>query len=328
MTLTIGCPAETEWHEKRVAVTPDVVVRLRRVGLDVQVETGAGRAAGFPDEAYVAAGARISARSDVFAEANILAVIHRPDCGRLRAGQIVIGLLRPYDEPSQLAGVTALSFEGLPRTLSRAQSMDVLTSQANVAGYKAAVLAADTFGDLFSMTTTAAGALRPAKVLVLGGGAAGRQAIDTARRLGAAVTGHDVHDGTDERAQVALVQAIRDYDAVITTAQVPGQRPPELVTAAALAALAPGSVVVDLAAGPLGGNVAGSVPDGRTETENGVVVIGAGNLPAQVPRAASKAWARNVAALLEYLIHDGTVVLDPDDEITSGLLVQSRQKVR
>jgi NAD(P) transhydrogenase subunit alpha len=237
--------------------------------------------------------------------------------------------------------------------------MDVLTSQANVAGYKAAVLAADTFGGFFPMMMTAAGTVRPAKVLVLGGGVAGLQAIGTARRLGALVTGYDVRAAAradiastgaavldlgvdaegeggyartltaDEQAaqQRALVDAIRDFDVVITTAQVPGHRPPELVPAAALAAMAPGSVVVDLAAGPLGGNVAGSPADGRTETENGVVVLGAGNLPAQLPRAASHAWARNLASVLEYLTQDGSVVLDPDDEITAGLLVHPKETV-
>ena len=359
MSLLIGCPQETGWHENRVAVTPDVVGRLGRAGFEVVLEAGAGTAAGFPDEAYVVAGARIAERSDVFAQADILAVVQRPDCRRLRPGQIVIGLLRPYDAPEELAGVTALSFEGLPRTLSRAQTMDVLTSQANVAGYKAAVLAADTFGGFFPMMMTAAGTVRPAKVLVLGGGVAGLQAIGTARRLGALVTGYDVRAAAradiastgaavldlgvdaegeggyartltaDEQAaqQRALVDAIRDFDVVITTAQVPGHRPPELVPAAALAAMAPGSVVVDLAAGPLGGNVAGSPADGRTETENGVVVLGAGNLPAQLPRAASHAWARNLASVLEYLTQDGSVVLDPDDEITAGLLVHPKETV-
>ncbi|MFG1913159.1 NAD(P) transhydrogenase subunit alpha [Kribbella sp. NPDC048928] len=359
MNTLIGCPAETEWHENRVALTPEVVTRLRRSGLDVLVETGAGRSACFADEAYVAAGARIAVRTEVFAQADILTVIHRPDCERLRSGQLVIGLLNPDHAPEELEAVTALSFEGLPRTLSRAQAMDVLTSQANVAGYKAAVLAADTFGGFFPMMMTAAGTVRPAKVLVLGGGVAGLQAIGTARRLGALVTGYDVRAAAradiastgaavldldvtaegeggyartltaDEQAaqQRAMADAIRDFDVVITTAQVPGHRPPLLVPDAALAGMAPGSVVVDLAAGPLGGNVAGSVPDGRTETGNGVVVLGAGNLPAQVPRAASSAWARNVAALLEYLIHDGSVVLDPDDEITGGLLVRSKEAV-
>lgn len=359
MNMLVGCPAETEWHENRVAVTPEVVARLRRSGLDVIVEAGAGRHASFPDEAYLAAGARVAERSEVFAEADVLAVIRRPDCARLRAGQIVIGLLQPYDAPEELAAVTALAFEGLPRTLSRAQSMDVLSSQANVAGYKSAVLAADTFGGFFPMMMTAAGTVRPAKVLVLGGGVAGLQAMGTARRLGALVTGYDVRaaaradiastgaavldlgvtaegEGGYARALTAaeqaaqrraLVDAIGSFDVVITTAQVPGHRPPELVPAEALAVMAPGSVVVDLGAGPFGGNVAGSVPDGQTVTENGVVVVGAGNLSAQVPRAASSAWARNVAALLEHLTQDGSVVVDPEDDITAGLLVRAKESV-
>ncbi|WP_329478871.1 NAD(P) transhydrogenase subunit alpha [Kribbella sp. NBC_01484] len=357
MSVLIGCPAETEPRENRVALTPDVAARLHRAGLDVIVGSGAGRGAWFHDEEYVAAGARIGTGEEVYAQADVVVVIHPPaDRTLLRAGQLLIGLLEPLLTAGDLADtkVTALSFDGLPRTLSRAQSMDVLTSQANVAGYKAAVLAADTFGGFFPMLMTAAGTVRPAKVLVLGGGVAGLQAIGTARRLGALVTGYDVRAAArsdiastgasvldlggvsasgqggyaraltaEEQAdqQRAMIAAIGAFDIVITTAQVPGHRPPELVPAAALAAMAPGSVVVDLAAGPLGGNVAGSTPDGRHVTANGITVLGAGNLPAQVPRAASAAWARNVAALLDHLIHDGSVVLDRGDEITAGLLV-------
>ncbi|MEV0804651.1 NAD(P) transhydrogenase subunit alpha [Kribbella sp. NPDC050281] len=362
MSLVIGCPAETAERETRVALTPDAVVRLRRIGLDVIVEAGAGRAAWFPDEAYVAAGARVASKEDVYAQADVMTVLHAPQPSNrtlLRPGQVLIGLLQPVlavDLVVELAAakVTALSLDRLPRTLSRAQSMDVLTSQANVAGYKAAVLAADTFDGFFPMLMTAAGTVRPAKVLVLGGGVAGLQAIGTARRLGALVTGYDVREAAradivstgasvldlggvsasgeggyarvltaEEQAdqQSAMIAAIGGFDVVIATAQVPGHRPPELVPSAALAAMAPGSVVVDLAAGPLGGNVAGSTPGGRTVTENGVTVLGAGNLPAQVPRAASTAWARNIAALLDHLINDGSVVLDPADEITAGLLI-------
>jgi NAD(P) transhydrogenase subunit alpha len=363
MSLLIGCPAETAERENRVALTPDAVARLRRTGLDVIVETGAGRAAWFPDEAYLAAGARVAAKEEVYAQADVLVVIHAPlpsNRKLLRPGQVLIGLLQPVLAPDLVveladAKVTALSLDRLPRTLSRAQSMDVLTSQANVAGYKAALLAADTFGGFFPMLMTAAGTVRPAKVLVLGGGVAGLQAIGTARRLGALVTGYDVREaaradiestgaavldlgdavsasGAGGYARVlsieeqaaqrrAMIGAIGDFDVVITTAQVPGHRPPELVPAEALAAMAPGSVVVDLAAGPLGGNVAGSSADEHQVTDNGVTVLGAGNLPSQVPRAASTAWARNVVALLEQLVHDGRVVLDAADEITAALLI-------
>lgn len=363
MTLLVGCLAETAEHENRVALTPDAVARLRHSGLDVIVEAGAGRSAWFPDEAYLAAGAQIAGKEDVYAQADILTVIHAPPWSYrrlLRAGQVLIGLLQPLlavDLVVELADakVTALSLDRLPRTLSRAQSMDVLTSQATVAGYKAAVLAADTFGGFFPMLMTAAGTVRPAKVLVLGGGVAGLQALGTARRLGALVTGYDVRvqarvdiastgaavlelgetvsaSGRGGYARVlsdeeqagqrrAMIDAVGDFDVVITTAQVPGHRPPELVPAEALMAMAPGSVVVDLAAGPLGGNVAGSDPGGHHVTDNGVTVVGAANLPSQMPRAASTAWARNIVALLGHLVPDGSLVLDSDDEITASLLI-------
>jgi NAD(P) transhydrogenase subunit alpha len=233
--------------------------------------------------------------------------------------------------------------------------MDVLSSQANVAGYKAALVAADTYGGYFPMLMTAAGTIRPATVLVVGAGVAGLQAIGTCRRLGAIVTGYDARDAaradvastgaafldldtgvsatgaggyarelTDREQheqQEAMARAVAGFDVVITTAQVPGHRPPVLVSATALAAMRPGSVVVDLAAGALGGNVDGSVPDRVVVTANGVTVIGAGNLAAEVPRAASTSYSRNIAALLTHLIHDGQVHLDPADEITAGVLV-------
>jgi NAD(P) transhydrogenase subunit alpha len=231
----------------------------------------------------------------------------------------------------------------------------VLSSQANVAGYKAALLAADSYGGYLPMFMTAAGTTRPARVLVIGAGVAGLQAISTARRLGAVVTGYDVREAArsdvlstgaffldvstaasaagdggyaraltdDERdaQQSALNAAIAAFDIVITTAQVPGRRPPSLVSASGLAAMQPGSVVIDLAASELGGNVEGSVPETTTITDNGVTVIGAGNLPSSVPKAASTAYARNVVALLAHLVRDGRVVLDPDDNITAGVLV-------
>jgi NAD(P) transhydrogenase subunit alpha len=237
--------------------------------------------------------------------------------------------------------------------------MDALTSQANVAGYKAAIVAAEAFGGFFPMLMTAAGTTRPAQVLVLGAGVAGLQAIATARRLGALVTGYDVREQArsdiastgatvldvgaaaeggpaeggyargltaDESAaqQAALEAAIPRFDVVITTAQVPGRRPPVLVTAAALAALRPGSVVVDLAAGPLGGNVDGSVPDKTIVTSEGVTVIGAGRLPSSMPQAASTAYARNVVALLAQLMPGGAMAPDRDDEIQAAVIVTHR----
>jgi NAD(P) transhydrogenase subunit alpha len=277
----------------------------------------------------------------------------------LQEGQALLGLLSPLTDADLIrrltdAKVTAISLDLLPRTLSRAQAMDALTSQANVAGYKAALVAADAYGGFFPMLVTAAGTTRPAQVLVLGAGVAGLQAIATARRLGALVTGYDVREAA--RADVAstgaavldlagpagtggggyarqltdaesgaqrdaLEAAVSRFDVVITPAQVPGARPPLLVSPAALAAMRAGSVVVDLAAGPHGGNVAGSVPDTTTVTPGGVTVIGAGNLAAAMPQAASTAYARNVTAVLGVLVRDGALVVDPGDEIQAGIVV-------
>jgi NAD(P) transhydrogenase subunit alpha len=252
-------------------------------------------------------------------------------------------------------GVTAVTVDGLPRTVSRAQSMDALTSQASVAGYKAVLVGATAFGGLMPMLITAAGTSRPARVLVLGAGVAGLQAIGTARRLGAVVRGFDVRpaardevaslgatfvdlgrdlggaagDGyarplTDEerRALPELLAAeVARADIVITTAQVPGRRPPLLVSEEAVKAMAAGSVIVDLAAGPHGANAAGALAGQTVVTDNGVSIIGADNLPASVPVAASTAYSHNVSALLRHLIRDGRVVIDPEDEIQAGVVV-------
>ncbi|HET9517072.1 MAG TPA: NAD(P) transhydrogenase subunit alpha [Actinoplanes sp.] len=360
MTTTIGVVRETGKGERRVALTPDSAQRLTGAGFQVLVENDAGQQAWFSDAEYAAAGATLRPRSEVLSAADALVCIGAPpEAAQLRAGQLLIGLLNPLTEPDltrslAAAGVTAISLDLLPRTLSRAQSMDVLTSQANVAGYKAVLLAAEAYAGFFPMLMTAAGTTRPAQVLVLGAGVAGLQAIATARRLGALVTGYDVREaakadlastgatvlelpgpaGTgaggyaraltadETRAQQeALNAAIGRFDVVITTAQVPGRRPPELVSAAALDALRPGSVVIDLAAGPHGGNVAGSVADETVVTAAGVTVIGAGNLPASVPRAASTAYARNVSAVLACLYPGGVRALDLADEIQGGLTV-------
>ena len=358
---TVGVLRETAEGERRVALTPDGARRLREQGVSVAVEAGAGRRAFFGDEAYVAAGATTGTREQVYAESDVLVCIEAPeDVGALRDGQVLVGLLAPLVRPGlaqrlAVSGVTAVSLDLLPRTLSRAQAMDALTSQANVAGYQAAIVAAEAYGGFFPMLMTAAGTTRPAQVLVLGAGVAGLQAIATARRLGAQVTGYDVREQAqadiastgaavldvggaggpgkggyargltaDESAaqQTALEAAIPRFDVVITTAQVPGRRPPVLVTAAALATLRPGSVVVDLAAGPLGGNVDGSVPDKTIVTSEGVTVLGAGHLPSSMPQAASTAYARNVLALLAVLMPGGAVA-PPDlgDEIQAGVLV-------
>ena len=361
--LTVGTVAETAPGERRVALSPDGTARLLAAGQQVIIEAGAGAAAWFPDADYTDAGARLVTRHELYEQADIVVCVHPPaeaDVSLLRPGQVLIGLLAPLIDPHLArslaeAKVTAISLDGLPRTVSAAQSMDVLSSQANVAGYKAALLAADSYGGYLPMFMTAAGTTRPARVLVIGAGVAGLQAISTARRLGAVVTGYDVRDAArsdvlstgahflelstavsaaadggyaraltdDERdgQQSALNATIGGFDIVITTAQVPGRRPPSLVSASGLAAMQPGSVVIDLAASELGGNVEGSVPQTTTITDNGVTVIGAGNLPSGVPKAASTAYARNIVALLAHLVRDGSLVLDPDDTITAGVLI-------
>jgi NAD(P) transhydrogenase subunit alpha len=360
MTVTVGVLREAAAGERRVALTPDVAGRLTRQGVGVLVETLAGQGAWFDDTRYVSAGATVTTRDEVYAGSDVIACVHPPDDdASLHEGQVLLGMLTPLADPARCeryadAKVTALSLDLLPRTLSRAQAMDALTSQANVAGYKAAVVAADAYGAYFPMLMTAAGTTRPAQVLVLGAGVAGLQAIATARRLGALVTGYDVREvaradiastgaavldvtgasGTGEGGyarqltgaeahaqQRALDTAIPRFDVVITTAQVPGGRPPVLVSSEALAALRPGSVVVDLAAGESGGNVAGSVPGATTVTARGVTVIGAGNLPASVPQAASTAYSRNVAAMLAFLVRDGELAIDLDDEVQAAVVV-------
>lgn len=367
--LTVGVVKETAPGERRVAMVPEVVGRAAGSGLDVLVEADAGYAAWFPDGAYAEAGAAVVPRGELFARADVVlsVVLPEPDTrALLRGGQVLVGLLQPLLHPRVMAelagvGVTAVSLDGLPRTLSRAQSMDALTSQANVAGYKAVLVAADAYPRYFPLLMTAAGTARPAEVLVLGAGVAGLAAIGTAHRLGAVVRGYDVRP--EARAEVeslgagfldlavvvdgagqggyaraltadelvaqreALAAATIRHDVVITTAQVPGRRPPLLVTEETVKAMRPGSVLVDLAASPLGGNVEVSVPGETVVTAGGVSVIGAGNLPASMPAAASTAYARNITALLGQLIHDGALAVDLTDEIQAGVVITHAGKV-
>ena len=361
-TVTVGVLKETTPGEQRVAVVPESVPVLARAGVRVLVEPGAGAAAWFTDGAYERAGAKVVSRDEVVGGAGVLTGVGAPPpelIARLRAGQAIIGMLRPLVQPElarQLAraGVTAISLDGLPRTVSRAQSMDALTSQANVAGYKAVLVAADHFGRFFPMLITAAGT-SPANVLVLGAGVAGLQAMGTARRLGAVVTGYDIRPETREQIesvgarflrlasvapaegeggyaraltdeeqaaqQAELAAQIARFDVVITTAQVPGRRPPLLVTVEAVKGMQAGSVLVDLAASSLGGNVEGSVADRTVLTGDGVRIIGAGDLPAQVPTAASTAYSHNIVALLAELVRDGALTIDLADEIQAGVVV-------
>ena len=360
--MKVAVVKETAPGERRVALVPEAVAKLIGAGLEVLVETGAGDGAWFPDGAYAEAGAAIVSRSGL-AAADVILTVTRPDdalLAALRPGQAVFGMLNPLADPAFAAdlaarGVTAVSLDGLPRTLPRAQSMDALTSQANVAGYKAALVAATAFARFFPLLITAAGTARPAKVLVLGTGVAGLQAIGTARRLGAVVSAYDVRpqtkteveslgatfieltsvgpaagaggyarDLTDEERQAQqaeLTGHIARHDVVITTAQVPGRRPPLLLTDDAVKAMSPGSVVVDMGSGPLGGNVAGSLPGESVVTGNGVTIIGASNLAASVPTAASSAYARNLSTLLLHMVAGGALAIDTSDEIQAGVVI-------
>ncbi|MEV6110414.1 Re/Si-specific NAD(P)(+) transhydrogenase subunit alpha [Streptomyces sp. NPDC051940] len=362
-SLIAGVLRERAPGERRVALIPEAVTRLKSAGVDVIVESGAGAAAWFTDVDYTAAGAQVVGVEELFQRADVVLCVGPPEVEEavpLRPGQTLIGLLDPIQHPALVAelgarGVTMVSLDLLPRTLSRAQSMDALTSQANVAGYKAVLLAADSYDRYFPMLTTAAGTSKPAAVLILGAGVAGLQAIATARRLGAVVTGYDVRPQAqgeieslgarylklDQVASAAgeggyareltgdesqtLLQALEDHiarsDVVITTARVPGRRPPRLVTAAALERMRPGSVVVDMAASELGGNVELSEPDKTSVLDNGVTLIGAGNLPSVMATAASTAYARNITALLTHLLKDGALHIDTEDEIQAGVVV-------
>ncbi|MEO3859613.1 NAD(P) transhydrogenase subunit alpha [Acrocarpospora sp. B8E8] len=358
--LTVGVVKEAAAGERRVALIPDAVARLRDQGFNVLVESRAGTAAWFPDTAYAQAGAVIVTHAELYDQSDVIVAVRRPPTAGLAPGKVVIGMLRPFADPKFAAEaadlhVTAIAFEGLPRRLSAAQPMDALTSQDNIAGYKAAILTADSYDRFFPLLVTAAGTARPARVLVLGAGVAGLQAISTVRRLGAVVTGYDIRleaqeeiaslgasfldlggpaagagsggyaraldTGEQRSEQDGLAARIGDYDVVITTARVPGRRPPLLVTETAVKAMAAGSIVADLAAGELGGNVEMSQPGQTIVTENGVTVIGDDELAARMPVAASTAYSSNVRALLKHLVQDGVLTIDLADEIQAGVVV-------
>ena len=342
-----------------MALVPDAVSRLATAGFDVVVEAGAGESAAFPDAEYAAAGAT---SGDPWS-ADAVVKVRKPSAGeadRLRSGQVLIGFLEPLtdrDGIERLAEreVLAFAMESLPR-ITRAQPMDALSSQATVSGYKAVLVAAERLPRFFPMLMTAAGTVAPAKVLVLGAGVAGLQAIATARRLGAVVSGFDVRPVVREQVeslgasfldlgvvgeeteggyareltedeqrqqQSALEERIPDFDAVITTALVPGRAAPRLIPAGAVAKMRPGSVIVDLAA-ETGGNCELTKPGDVVERE-GVTIVGQTNLPSTMPFHASQLYARNVSALVQHLAPEGELALDWDDEITSGACV-TRQK--
>jgi NAD(P) transhydrogenase subunit alpha len=357
--MKVGVAKETAAGETRVAVVPDTARRLVEDGVEVLVEHGAGEAATFADAAYEGAGARSVATDELYAEADVVCRVAKPSHAEiepLRSGQALIGLLQPLTDPETLAdiaarGVTAFSMDRIPR-VTRAQPMDALSSQSTVSGYKAALLAAEHLGKFFPMLTTAAGTIPPAKVLVLGAGVAGLQAIATARRLGAVVSAFDVRpvvkeqveslgatfleldvEGAEgmggyavalaedqhEREQELIARHAGESDAVITTALIPGRPAPILITEDAVDGMRPGSVVVDLAA-EAGGNCAATEP-GETVVRGGVTIVGLTNLPATMPVHASQMYSRNVQAFLALLVRDGSLHLDFEDEIVQGTCV-------
>ena len=351
---TVGVVAESGPDERRVALVPKAVAALTNHGVRVVVESGAGQRALLPDELYTAAGATIG---DAWG-CDVVVKVAPPtaaEVARLHAGQTLVGFLAPRNADNQIgaltaAGVQAFAVEAIPR-ISRAQSMDALSSQGNVAGYKAVVLAASESTRFFPMLTTAAGTVKPATVLVLGVGVAGLQALATAKRLGARTTGYDVRpevadqvrsvgaqwldvgidaageggyarELTDEeraQQQKKLEEVIGNFDVVITTALVPGRPAPRLVTAAAVQGMKAGSVVIDLA-GETGGNCELTEP-GQTVVKHGVTIASPLNLPATMPEHASELYSKNITSLLELMITDGALVPDFDDEVISASCV-------
>ena len=361
--MKVGVAKETAPGERRVALVPEALGKLQAAGLEILVEAGAGAGAAIPDSAFSEAGATIVPTDALYAQSDVILKVARPsatEVGRLRSGQAVVGFLQPLIDPAGAkaladAGVTAISLDAIPRTLSRAQTMDALSSQANVGGYKAVLIAANAYPRYFPLLTTAAGTAKPANVLILGIGVAGLQAIGTAKRLGAIVHAYDVRPETREQAeslgakfvklkttidatgaggyareltpeerasqQAELNEAIGNMDVVITTAQVPGRKPPVLVTAAAVEKMKPGSVIVDMAASALGGNCELSQVGQTVETPNAVTIIAPDNLPASMPAGASAFYARNISALLLGMVKDGALHLDFEDEVTKATVI-------
>ena len=345
--MKIGVISADITSESRVAITPDAVKKLRKLGFEVVIQSGAGQAAYYADELYQAAGADIASSStEVITQSNIITTVNdlpAEATESLSSGQIVIGMLDPYRN-TQLdtyaaKGATVFAMELLPRTLSRAQNMDVLSSQANLAGYKAVLLAANEYSRPFPMFMTSAGTVKPAKVVILGVGVAGLQAIATAKRLGAVVEASDLRPTAREQVeslggkwldvpmsaeeaetakstggyawtpseqyvkdQAAVVdKALSNADIVITTAQIPGRNAPRLVHGATLAKMKAGSVLIDMAAGT-GGNVEGSVPDQTITTDNGVRIVGAANIPSMLAAQSSDLYANNLVNFITTLI--------------------------
>jgi NAD(P) transhydrogenase subunit alpha len=359
--MRVGVAREMAPGERRVALVPETVGKLAAAGFDVVVEPGAGDAASFPDDTYSAAGATLGSPW----EADAVVKVQKPDeaeAARLREGQILIGFLDPLADREGIErlaglGVVAFAMESIPR-ISRAQAMDALSSQATVGGYRAALLAAEHLPRFFPMLMTAAGTVPPAKGLVIGAGVAGLQAIATARRLGAVVTGFDVRPVVREQIeslganwldlgvtgaeaeggyareltpeemqaqQEALERRIAEFDFVITTAAVPGRTAPRIIPASAVQAMRTGSVIVDLAA-ETGGNCELTEP-GKVVERDGVTIVGITNIASTMPYHASMLYSRNAQSLLLHLAPDGELTLDWSDEITAGACVAGRQEV-
>jgi NAD(P) transhydrogenase subunit alpha len=355
--MRIGVPRETVPGERRVALVPETVQKLTKAGNEVVVERGAGTEAAFVDGAYERAGARIV--DDAY-DAELIAKVQKPtadEIGRLRPGQILIGLLQPLIDPKHAQalaekGVTSLSMDAIPR-ITRAQPMDALSSQATVAGYKAVLLAAAQLPRFFPMLTTAAGTIAPAKALIIGAGVAGLQAIATARRLGAVVEAFDTRPVVKEQVQSLgakfleidlgesgagaggyakelseeahrkevelLAKAARENDIIITTAAIPGRKAPVLITKDMVPTMRPGSVIVDLAA-ETGGNCE-LTEAGKTVVRDGVTIIGTTNVPSTMPYHSSQMYSRNIASLLALFLKDGKAALDMTDEVIKGTVI-------
>lgn len=366
--LTVGIPREADPTERRVAIVPAVVPALQKLGLNVMVQSGAGMESGFTDQSYTDCQATVAdSRDEVFGQADIILQVRylgacgnlgSDDLSRMRNGQVVVGSCDPLTFPQPVAdlaekGTIGFSLELVPR-ITRAQSMDVLSSMATIAGYRAVLLAATAAPRMFPLLMTAAGTLKPAQVLVIGAGVAGLQAIATAKRLGAVVSGYDIRPAVREqveslgarfveldvaagdaettggyakemdddfyrRQQEAMKQVVAGCDIVITTAAIPGRKAPILVTEEMVDAMAPGSVIVDLAA-ERGGNCEVTVA-GKTIDYNGVKVLGPQNLPADIPVHASEMLSRNVLTFLQGLIQDGQVVIDLQDQVINETLL-------
>ncbi len=366
--MIIGVPKETYPGEKRVALVPAVLPSLKKEGMDVQIESGAGVASGYPDAAYVEKGGTIVAsRQELFERAHVIAQVRisgaNPEQGKtdlplMQHNQVIVGMAEALSNPQSVQELTArqvraFAMELMPR-ITRAQSMDVLSSMGTVAGYKAVLMAADALPKMFPMLMTAAGTVTPAKVFVIGAGVAGLQAISLARRLGASVEAYDVRPTVKEqvlslgakfadlpletqeaedkggyakaqdetfyrRQRELLTKVIASSDVVITTAAVPGKRAPILITAEMVANMSPGSVIIDLAA-ERGGNCELTQAN-QTVVTQGVTIIGTENLPSLVPYHASQMYSKNIATFLLYLVKKGEVTIDREDEITRETLL-------